>query len=675
MLSISKKLFRSINFNERDNKIVLVKSEKGSKLTIKKIADIRKGMETDLEKISQKINESEKPKFESIESFIKLNQNLKTINEKIKKRNCLLKIILIYIPTKLTTITKHLKPRLNKKIYKTIRFIPKYIHAFLSKKSTIKISDFNCNLKPLSTELEEKVWAVHATKVLPENGILKPSIRKRFGEGAVEGVSPTLHFALGGLVRSHGADVGENTPYAVITPLKTILDKTINLFVYDTFILHDWKLAPESILIVPKGTDHSSLSTRVVEYDSCTTTLREAIDEQISKAQGLLFDTQNNSPYVGKKATINGDININTPEFFNTLINKNISFGDHTHSEIGHAALFGLIRQLTTTISAMTDDNQTYAYFCTLEFYLKKLIEYYPNEKETQEELKKFLDKWKEKIKPSTFNDYYFGHDLMSSFKQSERDEFIKSYPDLFPEKYRNLNQIMWGIARWLNVGETQAKKENLQQLIQDSINNFFESLDFLIRSTNTIKELLRFNINLFSEIDNTKLDILIKILNLPEFKKLNEEIEILCFYDSLKSAKDILKVHPATSYYFESNCSMSKSIESLNSKNKDVLDLCLAFRPIPLITDNETVKNSYVLTCEAYDFDRYENKIIELFNSPLKSGSTNVYKQFYPNPTYMWRKLGLGKEYSLLFKDPNDFWNSPKSLVEIYQELKALKT
>lgn len=97
-------------------------------------------------------------------------------------------------------------------------------------------------------ELCEKLFAVHATNKLPAEGILYAGFGgARFthevGNHLYPNVRWTVHFALGELVRPVGDDWmnWENSPYAVVTPLKSLMPQLININCYDTFVLGNFK--------------------------------------------------------------------------------------------------------------------------------------------------------------------------------------------------------------------------------------------------------------------------------------------------------------------------------------------------------------------------------------------------------------------------------------------------
>lgn len=178
---------------------------------------------------------------------------------------------------------------------------------------------------PYSTEeLGEKLFAVHATDVFPADGVAKAGFE--LDENAPKEIPNfrcTIHFALGELVRPLGDDwmSWEDKKYAVVTPLKQLYPQLVNLNCYDTFILGDYVLDEEAVLIAPKGTKVDGISVTIFEYDS-DSTLREAVDTLIASKGGwkvtmLSEDLEDKYP----PAIWNG-VNINTPDSFQPILEE-----------------------------------------------------------------------------------------------------------------------------------------------------------------------------------------------------------------------------------------------------------------------------------------------------------------------------------------------------------------
>lgn len=170
--------------------------------------------------------------------------------------------------------------------------------------------------------LLDKIYAVHATRSVPRSDTLQAGM-------AIDSLSPaqqalwpqirsTVHFALGELVRPvEGFMDWEECPYAIVTPLRTLLPQLININCYDTFILGDLDLGPETFLLVPlEQYEKVKSKATVIPY---TSTLREAVDNLIAKNGGwhIVMDSEDIEDEL-HPAYLDGK-NINIPEFFAPL--------------------------------------------------------------------------------------------------------------------------------------------------------------------------------------------------------------------------------------------------------------------------------------------------------------------------------------------------------------------
>lgn len=200
--------------------------------------------------------------------------------------------------------------------------------------------------------LESKVFAVHATPILPENGVLKAgaqdiSASDKWEGGEPPSFRPTIHFALGELVQEHSDWSWEENPYAIVSPLKNLESQLVNIFTHDTFVLGDLQLQKGMILLVPKGTDVSKLSQgiEIREYDP-KAGLRQAVNSTIQEKQGWHIHMRPEGLAIGSVAYIE-DVEVNDSKFFQSLFEKypHISFGTHLDSERGDAFRFGVIEQ------------------------------------------------------------------------------------------------------------------------------------------------------------------------------------------------------------------------------------------------------------------------------------------------------------------------------------------
>jgi hypothetical protein len=432
MLSLSKKFFNQtdylsdeykIAFNPTKNKLTFYKAEKADKNII------------DLQQIIKNVNELQKPVFSEITPY----------------RNC----------------------------YKKIKAINQSIDV--EKMTIIDLESFNKNFKPTSAELKEQIWAVHATNILPKDTLI-PVIGNYLTQEIIPGISNTIHFSLGELVRPHSNISWEARSFAVITPLNSIIDHTVNIFAYDTFVIGNWKLKKETIVLIPEGTDISEIQEKpfsFVSYKSSEKTLRTAIDEIIQQRKGLHFKMEENSVLLGSRALLDESININTSSFFENLLKEKqglLSFGDHTHSQIGDASLLGLIRQLSTSLMHVTSDPGLKIFYKPLIYVNYHLIKSFYDEikdkyftKQEQQNIKElFLTQ--EKELPKHINEPiwpFLEPEYFQGMNHLELLEFKKTHFNLFEDDYQHEFKAAWAISRWFTVGYNQGLKEKLEKIIK----------------------------------------------------------------------------------------------------------------------------------------------------------------------------------------------------------------
>lgn len=174
-------------------------------------------------------------------------------------------------------------------------------------------------------QLLDKLYAVHATKTLPHADYLQAGFATShltpIQKALIPQVRSTLHFALGEVVQPLSKFISwEDHPYAVVTPVRTLLPQLINLNCYDTFILGDLRLGAETFLVVPLELAETIESeATIVTYDSHSQTVREAVNELISSQGGwhIEMDDQDIEDEL-HVAYLDGE-NVNTPEFFASL--------------------------------------------------------------------------------------------------------------------------------------------------------------------------------------------------------------------------------------------------------------------------------------------------------------------------------------------------------------------
>lgn len=205
---------------------------------------------------------------------------------------------------------------------------------------------------PSVEEIETKIYAVHSTNFYPLDNTIHVVYPKNRPEIGI--FRPTTHFALGELVRSHsqGAYSWEGKKFAIITPLKDIMPQMISLNTYDSFILGDFKLTSDSVLVY-----QTQLAAEVrpgitaVAFDPAKKTLRQAIDEVIKSKGGYQIRMREEGAQVAE-ALMDGR-NINSLEFFSPLIRKypHASFGAHMGSVYGQGYDYGYLDMFLTELA------------------------------------------------------------------------------------------------------------------------------------------------------------------------------------------------------------------------------------------------------------------------------------------------------------------------------------
>lgn len=233
------------------------------------------------------------------------------------------------------------------------------------------------NPPPLDV-LRSKMFAVHATPILPQDGILKAGTRditydKRWDDEPPS-FRPTIHFALGELVREHTGFSWDEQPYAVVTPLRALEPQLVNIFPHDTFVLGDYKLTEDATVLVPRGTDTSQLppTVRVLKYNGGLG-LRGAVDQVIRDKGGWAVKMQPEGVATGSVAYID-DVEMNSADFFNSLFENSphISFGTHINPERGDAFRFGVIEQTLNNLMKTYSDH--WFRFSTVQTQLYKSL-------------------------------------------------------------------------------------------------------------------------------------------------------------------------------------------------------------------------------------------------------------------------------------------------------------
>lgn len=233
-------------------------------------------------------------------------------------------------------------------------------------------------IHPSVQELESKLFAVHSTPILPKNGIMIAGARSmsdKHNGDEPPSFRPTIHFSLNEIVQEHGDWSWDENPYAIIAPITTLEPQLVNLYPNDTFIVGNFRLTAGTILLVPYGTDVSSIppEVQIVRYDK-KVGLRKAVDQIVEQKGGWPIRMLPEGVDTGAVAYI-GEQEINDPAFFSALFEKlpHLSYGTHTNPQRGEAFRFGISEQAVDNL--MKTYSNHWMVFSTVQVrYYKSLI-------------------------------------------------------------------------------------------------------------------------------------------------------------------------------------------------------------------------------------------------------------------------------------------------------------
>ena len=256
---------------------------------------------------------------------------------------------------------------------------------------------------PTLGELREKLFAVHATEFIPPGGEMKAGAvhldpRKRSEEPA--SFRPTIHFALGEMVREHGHASWERKPYGIVLPLRDLEPQLANVSPHDSFVVGNFKLPPGAVFLAPEGAKVEGLP-KYVQVKHYKGKLRDAVDKCIEDQGGWKVNMRGVSADDPAKI---GDRDINTPDFFREMLKENpkLSFGSHIGSETGEAYRYGNIEQSLLqldrglSLSGLNLNNgEARLYTALIDHHLKRLqVVDHPSARKAVEAKKQHIAKY-----------------------------------------------------------------------------------------------------------------------------------------------------------------------------------------------------------------------------------------------------------------------------------------
>lgn len=650
-VQFSRKFYKEENYLEKPGYLLVFDSNK-NKLGIKEKSKI-KGQDTDLSRITAKVNGLPKPEFKEIESFRNLHKHLREVN--------------------------HLVKDYNKSSSQTA--------------GKIELATFKANFKPYAHELKERVYAVHSRDRLPEQGQITPFCQVSVINKVFLNFPFFIHFSLGELVRPHKGGSWENKPFAIIAPLGTIFEQLINISTVDTFIADAWKLPKQAVLIVPEGTDTTPCDEsefEIVFYDPNVTTLREATDQQIKRKNGLSFRMPDFCEDEGAKAFLD-DIEVNSTTFFNELLveNPHLSFGNHAHSKVGNAYIFGAIRMIAFELDqllALKAQGQTLsvrqnatvlAAYSLITYYFKKNITAFKVHE--QESIENYVKCVKSLLPLGVAGDF-FNSDPFKYMNKSELNAFKTIQRDLLFRHYnRDEFEALWAISRWILIGKEAALEEKLPRVINSHLKKFLNRKCPLISI-----ELFEHILPQMNQHSKNSKEIL-AIFSLPLVRKYIERFNQMAKKEEVylengykaDSIKNLLSSVLGFKFFIECEDYLSLINNNFVGEDADVarqgLQVLFALRRIPL-PNSKQYQSSYFAALQIYLFDQSISQALdEIFEKPIRE-SLQLVRQLYQNGVTIWRRLQLHNEFVKLFPSEEDFWNSDESVMDIYFKLQEMK-
>ncbi len=571
--------------------------------------------------------------------------------------------------------------------------------------------------------LESKIFAVHATRFLPRNGIVRARAQdittgKQFKGKEPPSFRATIHFALGELVPEHDMPGSlmfmdqisrEGFPYAVVVPLKSIRPQLANIFPQDTFVLGNLSLTKDMTLVVPAGVRIPAAlrkQVKVVEYQK-KDGLRKAVDTVIKEAEGWSIRS---NPYhqvgAGAPAFI-GNTEIQSHDFFAALLKQYpcVSYGSHLCSESGQAFRFGQLDQLLNHLMKNYSTNSVRHRMSQIQMgralighHLAKLEEWLQStplppaaisvfhEKKVQasqwinsidEDLRRRQTYWGGLLTESVTNTIDF-EELFSSMPPQELQEFVRTNSALFREVDLQTFYAKYAIHRWCLIKTKRAREEGLYPMLEGAI----QSQQLGLAKRDVVFPILE----QFLTVKSNRLETALAVFRLPCIKEyLSRRFRVQFSENGPQSLEDVLRAHPDTARIFDSELLPSPEAQ------KPVYDFLTKIHVLDLLTLSDDMSGACQSFRKAYSFS-LETAVLRIrleidakavkrpMNIPhsenrLPNGDLGLYELLqrdYKRAEDLWRKVGLEKEFKKRFPRDRMFWKSELSLWDIYLLLKG---
>uniref|UniRef100_A0A6C0HMV6 Uncharacterized protein n=1 Tax=viral metagenome TaxID=1070528 RepID=A0A6C0HMV6_9ZZZZ len=536
---------------------------------------------------------------------------------------------------------------------------------------------------PIQNDIETllKICAVHATNYFPEKmKIISGGVFNNKSDDTT--ARGRIHFALGTMAMPHGHsrdqieydNTWENKKYAIIVPLGHLVNQLLNLNCYDTFILGNYNILPDSIIIIPddeKRIHHDIPDTMKVETYTPGTPIRQTIDEAITKYKYWNIKMENEC-FTDSIATIIGDdtnTNVNTSIFFESFLSKYpyVSWGSDADSEIGTAFRFHLIDKAIQN-----------GEFNIAQFNYDKLISELTNMKFLPVEAR---EGWQ--IKAKQIESKITEQSLIDNMSISITTEFqIKTFANIifvmpykeiieimelflkkkFNENISNIIFIILSIFKLIIIN-FEKDKSNIQRKLNDYLKIYIDNKENYMFLEDCIFSILtdylyKQHRYLQNALDILKNDDILKLIHINYNLPIKENII------DLTSLETFLGTYPKTKKILDNLQTILNINKILNAKTYGMFEIPESFQQCILM-------NQYInyYTC---------------LNTPIKDIKTNsilpigrILSDYIQNSNIheLFTILHLENQYKQLYID-NTFYTSTQTFIEIYNRLiKSLET
>lgn len=576
---------------------------------------------------------------------------------------------------------------------------------------TIDKQSFDDHLSPLVQELKERLAAVHVSNFLWPEAIIKPFFAQLGSDKPSPGISLSIHFSLGEMVRPHSHIYNwDFRKFAVVTPLKSILRQTVSIDPYDTVVYGNWEIDMSSKVLVPEGTvipaAYIQKGLKVLFYNPKNITLRKKIEATIHEHDLLSLRLLSQVSNSAKPAYLDErrQININTQTFFSSLLslNKELSLGGDVLTRNGRDGyIFGILRHYSFKLQSPGNTNSMQKKVLNdyLDYALKKI-----RKKLNEEDIAQLEALLNQPDLPKTpFPKHRVQFPIISMLKHLSYEEmlvFKKQNQELFSDITDYIDEATWAVDRWLLIGEKLGKAEELEEIYKRNINMFLKKDGGTLTNSNIIQVLLE-----SLQIEMPGYQLALYILNLQETKLLNRRIINQVYFETMNglfylvpkphcivadsytatTIEEILPLYYNGSHkmdltpYLEvlqklHKYSQGNEKNSFDKEETEKLEIFSKINIIPIETDINLIRNSFVKLSHIL---KYIPKELELYHTPLSALSTLPFsillewKQLY-GAECLWSGFGLQDEYKRNYPNDDDFWQSSDAFVTVYRRLKA---